>query len=129
MTFATATISGYVNWMGSSTTPSGRPVVNLLVSVPDKQQVGVSTSYKLSVWDKQGLTALQYIKKSQKITATGQLKIDEYSVKKGEPILRLDFASIIDYGQQVIEPGEDFQKITPENASATAKKVKEKVSK
>ena len=115
--------------MGSSTTPSGRPVVNLLVSVPDKQQVGVSTSYKLSVWDKQGLTAIQYIKKSQKITATGQLKIDKYSVKKGEPILRLDFASIIDYGQQVIEPGEDFQKITQENASSTAKKVKEKVSK
>lgn len=52
--------------MGSSTTPSGRAVVNILVSVPDKQQVGVSTSYKLSVWDKQALSALQYIKKISK---------------------------------------------------------------
>ena len=128
MTFATATISGYVNWMGASTTPSGRSVVNILVSVPDKQQVGVSTSYKLSVWDKQATSAMNYIKKSQKITATGQLKVDEYALKNGDAILKLDFASIIDYGMQIIEDGEDFQRITKENASTTAKKVKQKVS-
>ena len=128
MTFSHATICGYVNWMGSSTTPSGRAVVNILVSVPDKQQVGVSTSYKLSVWDKQALSALQYIKKSQKITASGQLKIDEYAFKKGDAILKLDFASILDYGMTVVEEGEDFKKITKENAVSTAKEVRKKVS-
>lgn len=68
------------------------------------------------------------LKKSQKITASGQLKIDEYAFRKGDAILKLDFASILDYGMTVIEDGEDFKKITKENAVSTAKKVKDKVS-
>lgn len=101
MTFATATIQGYVNWIGElQQTPKGRNVVNLLVSVPNKQQPEQSTTYQLSVWDNQAGSVLKYISPKQIITATGQLKVSSYVDKNGEykNVCRLDFASILDYG-------------------------------
>ena len=101
MTFSTATIQGYVTYKKSSTTPQGRAVVNMLLSVPNKRQNGTTAdTYKVSVWDNQALAAAEYIHQERKqiITVSGQLKLDEYSVAKGEPMMRLDFASILDYG-------------------------------
>ena len=101
MTFSTATIQGYVTFKKSSTTPQGRAVVNMLLSVPNKRQNGTTAdTYKVSVWDNQALAAAEYISAEQKqiITCTGQLKLDEYSVEQGKPMMRLDFASILDYG-------------------------------
>ena len=101
MTFATATIQGYVTFKKSSTTPQGRAVVNMLLSVPNKRQNGTTAdTYKVSVWDNQALAAAEYISAEQKqiITCSGQLKLDEYSVEQGKPMMRLDFASILDYG-------------------------------
>ena len=101
MTFSTATIQGYVTFKKSSTTPQGRAVVNMLLSVPNKRQNGTTAdTYKVSVWDNQALAAAEYISAENKqiITCSGQLKLDEYSVKQGKPMMRLDFASILDYG-------------------------------
>ena len=101
MTFSTATIQGYVTYKKSSTTPQGRAVVNMLLSVPNKRQNGTTAdTYKVSVWDNQALAAAEYISAEQKqiITCSGQLKLDEYSVEQGKPMMRLDFASILDYG-------------------------------
>ena len=101
MTFSTATIQGYVTFKKSSTTPQGRAVVNMLLSVPNKRQNGTTAdTYKVSVWDNQALAAAEYISAEQKqiITCSGQLKLDEYSVEQGKPMMRLDFASILDYG-------------------------------
>lgn len=101
MTFSTATIQGYVTFKKSSTTPQGRAVVNMLLSVPNKRQNGTTAdTYKVSVWDNQALAAAEYISAENKqiITCSGQLKLDEYSVEKGKPMMRLDFASILDYG-------------------------------
>ena len=54
----------------------------------------------MSVWDNQALAAAEYISAENKqiITCSGQLKLDEYSVEQGKPMMRLDFASILDYG-------------------------------
>ena len=85
----------------STTTPQGRAVVNMLIAVPNKRQnKTTSDTYKVSVWDNQALAAAEYIHQENKqiITVSGQLKLDEYSVAKGEPMMRLDFASILDYG-------------------------------
>ena len=101
MTFSTATIQGYVTYKKSSTTPQGRAVVNMLLSVPNKRQNGTTAdTYKVSVWDNQALAAAEYISAEQKqiITCSGQLKLDEYSVEQGKPMMGLDFASILDYG-------------------------------
>ena len=108
MTFSTATIQGYVNYKKASTTPQGRSVVNMLIVVPNKRQNGTTTNtYKVSVWDNQALSAAEYIDANRKqiITVSGTLMLDEYSVenpnpKSGriEPMMRLDFASILDYG-------------------------------
>ena len=101
MTFSTATIQGYVTYKKSSTTPQGRAVVNMLLSVPNKRQNGTTAdTYKVSVWDNQALAAAEYISAENKqiITCSGQLKLDEYSVEQGKPMMRLDFASILDYG-------------------------------
>ena len=101
MTFSTATIQGYVTYKKSSITPQGRAVVNMLLSVPNKRQNGTTAdTYKVSVWDNQALAAAEYISAEQKqiITCSGQLKLDEYSVEQGKPMMRLDFASILDYG-------------------------------
>ena len=101
MTFSTATIQGYVTFKKSSTTPQGRAVVNMLLSVPNKRQNGTTAdTYKVSVWDNQALAAAEYISAENKqiITCSGQLKLDEYSVEQGKPMMRLDFASILDYG-------------------------------
>ena len=108
MTFSTATIQGYVNYKKASTTPQGRSVVNMLIVVPNKRQNGATTNtYKVSVWDNQALSAAEYIDANRKqiITVSGTLMLDEYSVenpnpKSGriEPMMRLDFASILDYG-------------------------------
>ena len=76
MTFATGTIQGYVTWISNLTqTPTGRNVVNLLVSVPDKKNKEVSSTYKLSIWDNQAGNVLKYIQPRQLITAQGQLSI------------------------------------------------------
>ena len=97
MTFATATVQGFVTWKSDlQQTPNGRNVVNMIISVPDKKKE-TSTSYKLSVWDKQAGYVLEYIRIKQMITAQGQLSIEHYPSKN--PILRLDFASILDYGR------------------------------
>tara|TARA_B100000085_G_scaffold50333_1_gene43603 strand:- start:207 stop:659 length:453 start_codon:yes stop_codon:yes gene_type:complete len=108
MTFSTATIQGYVNYKKASTTPQGRSVVNMLIVVPNKRQNGTTTNtYKVSVWDNQALAAAEYIDANRKqiITVNGTLMLDEYSVEnpnpksgKIEPMMRLDFASILDYG-------------------------------
>ena len=108
MTFSTATIQGYVNYKKASTTPQGRSVVNMLIVVPNKRQNGTTTNtYKVSVWDNQALSAAEYIDANRKqiITVSGTLMLDEYSVEnpnpksgKIEPMMRLDFASILDYG-------------------------------
>ena len=108
MTFSTATIQGYVNYKKASTTPQGRSVVNMLIVVPNKRQNGTTTNtYKVSVWDNQALAAAEYIDANRKqiITVSGTLMLDEYSVEnpnpksgKIEPMMRLDFASILDYG-------------------------------
>ena len=101
MTFSTATIQGFCTYKKSSTTPQGRAVVNMLIAVPNKRQnKTTSDTYKVSVWDNQALAAAEYIHQERKqiITVSGQLKLDEYSVAKGEPMMRLDFASILDYG-------------------------------
>ena len=108
MTFSTATIQGYVNYKKASTTPQGRSVVNMLIVVPNKRQNGTTTNtYKVSVWDNQALSAAEYIDANRKqiITVNGTLMLDEYSVEnpnpksgKIEPMMRLDFASILDYG-------------------------------
>jgi single-stranded DNA-binding protein len=101
MTFSTATIQGYVTYKKSSTTPQGRAVVNMLLAVPNKRQNGTTAdTYKVSVWDNQALAAAEYISAENKqiITCSGQLKLDEYSVEQGKPMMRLDFASILDYG-------------------------------
>jgi len=101
MTFSTATIQGYVTYKKSSTTPQGRSVVNMLLSVPNKRQNGTTAdTYKVSVWDSQALAAAEYISAERKqiITCSGTLRLDEYSVEQGKPMMRLDFASILDYG-------------------------------
>ena len=101
MTFSTATIQGFCTYKKSSTTPQGRAVVNMLIAVPNKRQnKTTSDTYKVSVWDNQALAAAEYISAEQKqiITCSGQLKLDEYSVEQGKPMMRLDFASILDYG-------------------------------
>jgi len=105
MTFSTATIQGYVTFMKSSTTPNNRAVVNMLLSVPNKRQNGTTAdTYKVSVWDSQALAAAQYISAERKqiITCSGTLRLDEYSVEQGKPMMRLDFASILDYGNSKI---------------------------
>ena len=101
MTFATATIQGYVTFKKSSTTPSGRSVVNMYIAVPNKREnQTTSDTYKVSVWDNQALSAAEYIsaERKQLVTFSGSLKLDEYSVEQGKPMMRLDFASILDYG-------------------------------
>jgi len=100
MTFATGTIQGYVTWIGNlSQTPTGRNVVNLLVSVPDKKNKEISSTYKLSIWDNQAGNVLKYIQPRQLITAQGQLSIEHFIGKSGNNLLRLDFATILDYGK------------------------------
>ena len=95
MSFATATIQGYVTWIGElKQTPSGRFVVNLMVAVPDKTKTK-STTYKLSVWDLQTGSVLKYLKKNQLVTAQGALGLETYG---DNPMIRLDFASILNYG-------------------------------
>jgi len=107
MNFATGTICGKVNWIGEmKLTPTGRPVVNLLVVVWDKKIKTKSTTYKLSVWDLQVGTVLKYVKKDQIITAQGTLSLETYGDK---PIIRLDFVSILDYGHP---PEEKIKKAT-----------------
>ena len=95
MSFATATIQGYVTWIGElKQTPNGRFVVNLMVAVPDKTKTK-STTYKLSVWDLQTGSVLKYLKKNQLVTAQGALGLETYG---DNPMIRLDFASILNYG-------------------------------
>ncbi len=95
MSFATATIQGYVTWIGEmKQTPTGRFVVNLLVAVPDKTKTK-STTYKLSVLYLQTGSVLKYLKKNQLVTAQGTLGLETYGDK---PMIRLDFVSILNYG-------------------------------
>jgi len=77
----------------------------MLLSVPNKRQNGTTAdTYKVSVWDSQALSAAQYISAERKqiITCSGTLRLDEYSVEQGKPMMRLDFASILDYGNSRI---------------------------
>ena len=138
MTFSTATIQGYVTFMKSSTTPNNRAVVNMLLSVPNKRQNGTTAdTYKVSVWDSQALAAAQYISAERKqiITCSGTLRLDEYSVEQGKPMMRLDFASILDYGNSRIGEAQlsDKQKFvnmidSVEDAKLKATSVKKKVA-
>ena len=101
MTFATATIQGFVNWKGKvERTPQGRDVINLLVSVPEKRKENTSTTYKLSIWDKQALSCLNFISTNQLITATGQVSLETFKEKS---LIRMDFASILDYGKPLTD--------------------------
>jgi len=139
MTFSTATIQGYVTFKKASTTPNGRSVVNMLLSVPNKRQNGtIADTYKVSVWDSQALAAAEYISAERKqiITCSGTLKLDEYSIanpnpKSGkiEPMMRLDFASILDYGntKPTQEQVSDKQKFV--NMIEDVEDVKAKVTK
>ena len=132
MTFATGTIQGYVTWISNLTqTPTGRNVVNLLVSVPDKKNKEVSSTYKLSIWDNQAVNVLKYIQPRQLITAQGQLSIEHYVGKSGNNLLRLDFATILDYGRAPEEKPQEgkatFIKMDIENlkeVTAAAKRNK-----
>ena len=132
MTFATGTIQGYVTWISNLTqTPTGRNVVNLLVSVPDKKNKEVSSTYKLSIWDNQAINVLKYIQPRQLITAQGQLSIEHYVGKSGNNLLRLDFATILDYGRAPEEKPQEgkatFIKMDIENlkeVTAAAKRNK-----
>ena len=103
MTFATATVQGYVIYLKSDLTKNTkRSVVNMLIAVPNKKEnMTTSDTYKVSVWDAQAHSALQYINPARKqiITVSGILRLDEYSVSQGKPMMRLDFASILDYGK------------------------------
>lgn len=140
MTFATATVQGYVTHIKGTTTPNTkRPVVNMLIAVPNKKEnTTVSDTYKISVWDNQALSALQYIKSERKqiITVSGILRLDEYSVAQGKPMMRLDFASILDYGKSndtVTKELSDKQKFENmiddiDDAKRKAVEVKAKVS-
>ena len=137
MTFSTATIQGYVTFMKTSTTPNNRAVVNMLLSVPNKRQNGTTAdTYKVSVWDSQALAAAQYISAERKqiITCSGTLRLDEYSVEQGKPMMRLDFASILDYGNSRIGEAQlsDKQKFvnmidSVDDAKIKATSVKKKV--
>lgn len=138
MTFSTATIQGYVTFMKTSTTPNNRAVVNMLLSVPNKRQNGTTAdTYKVSVWDSQALAAAQYISAERKqiITCSGTLRLDEYSVEQGKPMMRLDFASILDYGNSRIGEAQlsDKQKFvnmidSVDDAKIKATSVKKKVA-
>ena len=138
MTFSTATIQGYVTFMKTSTTPNNRAVVNMLLSVPNKRQNGTTAdTYKVSVWDSQALAAAQYISAERKqiITCSGTLRLDEYSVEQGKPMMRLDFASILDYGNSRIGEAQlsDKQKFvnmidSVDDAKLKATSVKKKVA-
>lgn len=134
MTFATATIQGYVTFLKTSTTPNQRSVVNMLIAVPNKRENNTtSDTYKVSVWDNQALSAAQYIsaERKQLITVSGTLKLDEYSVTQGKPMMRLDFANILDYGNK--KPESDKQKFanfidSKEEAQIKAKTTRSKVT-
>ncbi len=134
MTFATSTIQGYCNFIGKlKETPNGRNVVNLLVSVPDKRnkednQSG--TTFNVSIWDSQVDSVIRYIKKNQLITVTGTISIDNWYIGKHnekKPIIKMDFASILDYG---VTPEEriPWTDISPENVKTQAASTKQKVA-
>jgi len=130
MTFATATIQGYVTYLKASTTPNQRSVVNMLVAVPNKRENNTtSDTYKVSVWDNQALAAAQYISSERKqlITISGTLKLDEYSVTQGKPMMRLDFANILDYGNK--KPESDKQKFANFIDSVDEAQIKAKTTK
>ena len=133
MSFATATIQGYVTWIGDlKMTPSGRNVVNLMVSVPDKTKTK-STTYKLSVWDLQTGSVLKYLQKNQLVTAQGSLGLETYG---DNPMIRLDFASILNYGyvadEETIQKRKEgkvgFVPININNVKTKPQEVKNKVT-
>lgn len=110
----------------------------MLLSVPNKRQNGTTAdTYKVSVWDSQALAAAEYISAERKqiITCSGTLRLDEYSVEQGKPMMRLDFASILDYGNTKQEtPLSDKQKFVNmiddvEDAKMKALELKEKTAK
>jgi len=125
MSFATATIQGYVTWIGKmNQTPTGRFVVNILVAVPDKTKTK-STTYKLSVWDLQTGSVLKYLKKNQLVTAQGTLGLETYGDK---PMIRLDFVSILNYGytpEETETPSKmEFVPIDLENVKSKTASIK-----
>jgi single-stranded DNA-binding protein len=133
MTFATGTIQGYVTWISNlQQTPSGRNVVNLLVSVPDKKNKEISSTYKVSIWDAQCGNVLKYIQQRQIITAQGQLSLEHYSNEKNDKMLRLDFATILDYGKTPEEKTEtvkgSFVNMDITNVKKVAKEAREKAT-
>jgi hypothetical protein len=136
MSFATATIQGYVTWISDlKQTPSGRNVVNLMVAVPDKTKTK-STTYKLSVWDAQTGSVLRYLKVRQLVTAQGTLGLETFG---DNPMIRLDFASILNFGyiadtdevneeDRSIKTKTGFIPLDLENIKTQVTKVKEKVT-
>ena len=87
----------------------------MLLSVPNKRQNGTTAdTYKVSVWDNQALAAAEYISAERKqiITCSGTLRLDEYSVEQGKPMMRLDFASILDYGNSSLTAAERMNNLS-----------------
>jgi len=102
----------------------------MLVAVPNKRENNTtSDTYKVSVWDNQALAAAQYISSERKqlITISGTLKLDEYSVTQGKPMMRLDFANILDYGNK--KPESDKQKFANFIDSVDEAQIKAKTTK
>lgn len=109
----------------------------MLLSVPNKRTKTSSDTYKVTVWDSQALAAAEYISVDRKqiITCSGSLHLDEYSVAQGKPMMRLDFASILDYGNTKAEtPMSDKQKFVNmmddiDDAKKKALEIKAKTTK
>jgi WD40 repeat protein len=87
-----------------------------------------STTYKLSVWDLQTGSVLKYLKKDQLVTAQGTLGLETYGDK---PMMRLDFASILNYGYTpekttIASEKMAFIPIDLDNVKSTTATIKEK---
>lgn len=134
MTFSTATIQGKVMWIESDMNggkEENRITTKMLVSVPDKRSRNEdgnytrNNAYSVRIWDKQALSAAQYVEKFQTITIQGSITgvyQTKPSIKNGieypaQNVISLDFCNIIDYGTK--------QKDTRENTAdvKTAKEI------
>jgi hypothetical protein len=75
---------------------------------------------------------LKYIQQRQIITAQGQLSLEHYSNEKNDKMLRLDFATILDYGKTPEEKTEtikgNFVNMDITNVKKVAKEAREKAT-
>jgi hypothetical protein len=130
MTFANATIQGHVNYIAAVPNKTDRPLAVLLMSVGDKKS-GKSTSYKVSIWDRQAMTALQLIHKGQIVTLNGKLALEHFPTKSNQeyPFIRIDFATILDYGvtEDITYSGETT--INEKETKISAKEINKELTK